>query len=148
MTAAHGDRQGVETWRGVAYPWLCDSMGHVNVQFYGTLYDGAGWHFLSLLGPYSELTPQRLGWADVRQLIEYKREVRAGTLLVVRTKLVRLGTKSVEYRHEMFDSERGTLHSTSQVVTVLFDLEARRAAPLGDAIRARAAALPMVEDAA
>jgi acyl-CoA thioester hydrolase len=147
MTTASGGRQGIETWRGVAYPWLCDSMGHVNVQFYGTLYDGAGWHFLSLLGPYSELTPQRMGWADVRQLIEYQREVRAGTLLVVRTKLVRVGTKSVEYRHEMFDSERGTLHSTSQVVTVLFDLEARRAAPLTDAIRARAADLPMIGDA-
>ena len=132
---------GIETYRGVAYPWLCDSMGHVNVQFYGTLYDGAGWHFLSRLGPYSELTPLKQGWADVRALVEYKREVRAGTLLVIRTRLLRIGTKSVEYLHEMTDAELGTVHSTSAVVTVLFDLEARRAVPLGDAIRARCAAL-------
>lgn len=132
---------GIETYRGVAYPWLCDGMGHVNVQFYGTLYDGAGWHFLSVMGPYTELTPLDLGWADVRQLMEYKHEVRAGTLLVIRTKLLRVGNKSVEYLHEMHDVERGTLHSTSAVVTVLFDLKARRAVPLSDAIRTRCAKL-------
>jgi acyl-CoA thioester hydrolase len=132
---------GIETYRGVAYPWLCDSMGHVNVQFYGTLYDGAGWHFLSMMGPFAELSPQGMGWADVRQLIEYRREVRAGTLLVIRTRLLRVGTRSVEYRHAMHDAERGTLHSTNDVVTVLFDLGARRAAPLTDAIRERCARL-------
>lgn len=132
---------GVETFRGVAYPWLCDSMGHMNTQFYATLFDGAGFHFLSLLGPYAELTPQHLGWADVRQVIEYKHEVRAGTLLVVRTELLRVGGKSVEYLHRLSSTETGALHATSQLVTVLFDLEQRRAAPLLDSIRQRAASL-------
>jgi acyl-CoA thioester hydrolase len=128
---------GIETYRGVAYPWLCDGMGHVNVQFYGTLYDGASWHFLSKVAPAAELGPNGLGWADVRQLIEYKREVQSGTLLVVRTRLVRLGTKSVEYAHGLHDAEDGVLYSTNATVTVLFDLEARRAAPLTEAMRAR-----------
>ena len=132
---------GIETYRGVAYPWLCDAMGHMNTQFYSTLYDGAAFHFLALIAPNSELEPRRLGWADVRQVTEYKHEVRAGSLLVIATRLTRLGTSSITYLHEMRNTETGLLHSTSELVTVLFDLEARRAAPLHPEARARAEAL-------
>ncbi len=130
-----------ETYRGVAYPWHCDSMGHMNTQFYAALYDGASFHFLSLLAPYGELQQSDRGWADVRQVIEYKKEIRAGSLLVVRTSLKRLGTKSVEYLHELRNAETDALHSTSEQITVLFDLARRAAAPLDDAIRRRGAAL-------
>ena len=134
----------VETYRGVAYPWQCDAMGHMNTQFYSALYDGAGFHFLAMLGPNAELAPaDALGhacaWA--RQLIEYKHEVTAGALLLVRTMLTRLGTKSVEYRHEIRNAETDRLHSSSEQVTVLFDLKRRQAAPLDEAIRRRAAAM-------
>jgi len=131
----------VETYRGVAYPWNCDSMGHMNTQFYAALYDGASFHFLSLLAPYSALKETGLGWADVRQVIEYKHEVRSGSLLLVKTGLRRLGNKSVEYRHELLNAETGALHSTSAQVTVLFDLNRRQAAPLTEEIRQRGAAL-------
>ncbi len=133
--------RAVETYRGVAYPWHCDSMGHMNTQFYSALYDGAGFHFLSMLAPYNELQKAGMGWADVRQLIEYKHEVPAGALLLVRTTLKRLGNKSIEYLHELRNVETDLLHSTSEQVTVLFDLKKRAAAPLDDAIRARGAAL-------
>jgi acyl-CoA thioester hydrolase len=139
------DKKGpVETYRGVAYPWHCDSMGHMNTQFYAALYDGASFHFLSMLAPYNELKEGGLGWADVRQTIEYKHEVRAGSLLVVRTALRRLGNKSVEYRHEIHNAETGDLHSTSEQITVLFDLNARAAAPLTEEIRHRGAALGII----
>ena len=52
-----------------------------------------------------------------------------------------IGNKSVEYRHQISNSETDELHSTSDQVTVLFDLEHRRAAPLTDQIRQRAADL-------
>jgi acyl-CoA thioester hydrolase len=133
--------QSVETYRGVAYPWNCDTMGHMNTQFYAALYDGASFHFLSMLAPYGELKKSGFGWADVRQLIEYKHEVPAGSLLMVRTTLRRLGNKSVEYLHELHNAETDLLHSTSEQVTVLFDLTKRAAAPLDVAIHRRAAAL-------
>src|SRR5258705_12314109 len=93
--------QARRAYRGVAYPWHCDAMGHMNTQFYSALYDGPGFHFLAMLGPNAELAPAGLGWADVRQLIEYKHEGAAGALPVVRTTLIRLGNKSGEYRHEI-----------------------------------------------
>lgn len=131
----------IETFRGVVYPWHCDAMGHMNTQFYAGLYDGATLHFLASLCPGPTLRAAGHGWADVRQLIEYKREAVAGDLLVVRTTLMRLGTKSIEYLHALVNAETRELHATSAQVTVLFDLTQRRAVPLTDAIRTRAMSL-------
>jgi acyl-CoA thioester hydrolase len=131
----------VETYRGVVYPWHCDTMGHMNTQFYTAIFDSASMHILSRLAPYVELEKRSFGWADVRQTIEYKREARAGALVFVRTALKRIGTKSVEFLHELLNAETDTLHATSENVAVLFDLKARKAAALDDATRARAAAL-------
>jgi acyl-CoA thioester hydrolase len=125
----------VETFRGVVYPWQCDGMGHMNTQFYSALYDGATLHFLARLCPQAELKKLNYGWADVQQLIRYKSELVAGDLPVVCTSLIRMGNKSIEYRHQLCDAETGRVHSTSEQVTVLFDLERRASAPLSDAIR-------------
>jgi acyl-CoA thioester hydrolase len=53
----------------------------------------------------------------------------------------RLGTKSVSYIHEMRNVESDLVHSTSEQVTVLFDLKARKAIELDEEIRERARAL-------
>jgi acyl-CoA thioester hydrolase len=132
---------GIETYRGVAHPWQCDTMGHMNTRFYAAIYDDASFQFLARLAPSGPLKESGLGWADVRQLIEYKHEVASGALLLVRTLLKRLGRTSVEYRHELRDAETDRLHSSSDQVTVLFDLAARAAAPLDEAMRQRGAAL-------
>jgi acyl-CoA thioester hydrolase len=127
----------IDTYRGVVYPWQCDCMGHMNTQFYCGIFDAASFHMLSRLGPYTELAPLGQGWADVKQTIEYRHETRAGALVHVRSVLVRVGNKSVEFRHRMLDSETEALHATSENVTVLFDLEARKAVALSDPIRSR-----------
>ena len=116
-------------------------MGHMNTRFYAAIYDDASFHFLARLAPSRAQKESGLGWADVRQLIEYKQEVAGGALLLVRTVLKRLGRTSVEYRHELHDAETDLLHSTSEQVTVRFDLAARKAAPLDEEIRRRGAAL-------
>jgi acyl-CoA thioester hydrolase len=131
----------METHRGVVYPWLCDSMGHMNTQFYAAMYDQATFHFLSALAPYATLAASGRGWADVRQVVEYKQEARAGALVLIRSTVTRLGTKSVTYIHEMRNVETDVVHSTSEQVTVLFDLKARKAIEIDEAIRERARAL-------
>lgn len=131
----------IETQRGIAHPWLCDSFGHMNTRHYAAMFDDASFHLLGALAGQGELLRQRRGWADVRHTHEFRHEVRAGTLLVIRSAVARLGTKSVTYRHEMRDPETGTLHATSEMVSVLFDLDGRVALPLTDAIRERARAL-------
>ena len=132
----------VETYRGVAYPWLCDSMGHMNTQHYAAMYDSAVFHLLAMISAApEEMATRKLGWADVRQVIEYRKEVRSGALLVIRSGVVRIGNKSVEHRHEMHGAFGDVLHSTLEGVTAFFDLEKRAAAPLEDWIREKASAL-------
>jgi len=110
-------------------------MGHMNTQFYSALFDGATLHALSLLASSDELAAAGLGWADVRQLIEYKDEVRSGTLLIVRTSFIRCGRTSISYRHELAGAETKIVHATSEQTTVLFDLERRKATELGTLMR-------------
>lgn len=131
----------IETGRAVAHPWLCDQMGHLNTRHYAAIFDDASFHFLGRIAPRAEQAAANRGWADVKLTIEFAHEVALGTVLVVRTALIRLGTKSLTYRHELRDGETDALHATCESVTVLFDLERRAAAPFEGELRARADAL-------
>ncbi len=61
---------------GVAYPWLCDSMGHMNTQHYCALFYGATFHFLALMGGPRHLKESQRGWVDAKQTIEYRLGIR------------------------------------------------------------------------
>ncbi len=128
----------IVTHLGVVYPWFCDSMGHMNTQHYAAMYDAATFHFLSALAPYAAMEAAGRGWADIKQTIEYKHEARAGALVTITTRPIRVGGKSVTFLHEMRGTETQDLHSTCENVTVLFDLKARKAIPLDEAVHAAA----------
>jgi acyl-CoA thioester hydrolase len=128
----------IETYRNAIYPWQCDSMGHLNTQFYCAIFDASSFHLLARLVPFSEIQARQCGWADVKITIEYKHETRAGALVYVKSRLTRMGAKAIEYHHELYNTETGALHATADVVTVLFDMTARKALPVDDAMRARA----------
>lgn len=139
----------VETYRGVAYPWQCDSMGHLNTQFYVAMYDTATLHFLEMLADAPQERKRKgLGWADIRQIIEYKHELRAGELVVVTSGLTRIGTKSVHFTHWMRNAIGDELHSTMESITARFDLGKRRAVPLSPALKANAARYAVQSDGA
>ena len=125
-----------ETFRGVAHPWLCDSFGHLNTRHHMAMFDDAGFHFLHMLEMLApDARSDRLGWADVSLNVGLSDEVPLGRLVVLRTALLKLGRSSVTYRHEMRSGDDDRLHSAQEVITVRFDLEARKAVPLPEAIR-------------
>lgn len=129
----------IETFRGVAHPWLCDAFGHLNTRNYVGMFDDASFHFFSALGaPMIELQKDHKGWADVRAELEFREEVPLGRLVIVHTGVLKLGRTSITYRHEMRDADADRLHATMQTVTVHFDLRARKAIPLPDTLRSRA----------
>ncbi|MEZ5924115.1 MAG: acyl-CoA thioesterase [Hyphomicrobiaceae bacterium] len=131
----------IETYRNTIYPWQCDNMGHMNTQFYCGIFDAASFHLLSRLAHFSEIQARDQGWADVKITIEYKLETHSGALVYVKSRLTRLGSKAIEYHHELYNTETGALHATADVVTVLFDQVARKALPLDETMRERARAL-------
>jgi acyl-CoA thioester hydrolase len=81
------------------------------------------------------------GWADARHIIEYRRELKAESLLRVSSGIVRVGRTSLTYRHLMHGVPDAAEHATMEVVTVFFDLAARAAVPLPEAVRTAAQGL-------
>ena len=132
----------IETFRGVAHPWLCDVFEHLNTRHQMAMFDDAGFHLLHAIGPdAASLAADRKGWADVRLEVDLAHEVPKGALVVVRSHVVKLGRSSVTHHHAMHGLDDDRVHSRLQVVTVFFDLEARKAAALPDLVRERAATL-------
>ena len=96
--------RGIVTHAGVAHPWMCVAMGHLNVRYYVAMVDASSFQLLGrIAGPEDAGTG--LGWADIRMEIDYKHETAAGALITVFSHVEKLGVSSLVYLHEM----RGTL---------------------------------------
>ncbi len=126
------------TYRGVVYPWECDSMGHLTVRNYMGMFDDAYWHLLHEIGfDMDFINEKKIGWADVHHDIDYLRELVQGDLLVIESKPVRLGNKSLVSQLEMKEINSGEICARLTVTSVQFDLAKRCAIPLLDVIRER-----------
>lgn len=126
----------IETFRGVVFPWHCDMMGHLATQHYMPLFDGAIYHLLGTLAPIIETEGETpLGWADVRHIIDYMDEIRAGDLLVLRSVVLKVGKSSITHRTYLCRAQSLKVCSILEGVTARFDLRTRKSVPLADSIR-------------
>lgn len=135
--------QSLVTYVGVAHPWMCDIMGHMNVRHYAAMFDDASFQLLGHIAGAESLADTSRGWADVRSEVEYKHETRAGALLTIRSRVVRAGRSSLTFDQVMSGSLDGVVHAVNRTVSVRFDLVGRRAVALDADMLARAAALQM-----
>lgn len=125
-----------ETFRGVAHPWLCDAMGHMNTRHHCGMFDDALMHFLAMLGyRFSWVQERQEGWVDVQLDMSLHAEVRAGSLLRIASAVEKVGNSSLTVQHRMTDAETDILLATMRSVTVYLDLKTRRSRPLPAAIR-------------
>jgi acyl-CoA thioester hydrolase len=124
------------TYRGTVYPWHCDHMGHMNVMWYVGKFDEATWQLFALIGlSRSRLSRDGAGMAGLEQHIEYKRELRAGDLVTIRSAVLEVKEKVIRFRHEMTNDETGELAASTSLVVVYFDLAARESKPLPPDVR-------------
>ena len=130
----------IETFRGVAFPWHCDQMGHLTTSRYVEMFDVAGYHLLHRIG-LTACPEAAIGLADVRQEIDYKSEVPLGGLVVIQSSILKVGRSSLRARHNMTSVDGDLLHAVMEVVTVRFDLTERKSMPFPAEIATRAAAL-------
>jgi acyl-CoA thioester hydrolase len=119
------------SYRGIAHPWLCDRLGHLNTRNYVGALDDAIQHYFALLGHHVD---ERTGWADVAQNISYQREIPAGALFHVDAAITRLGNKSISYRQRIILTAENQIAAVCDAVSVLFDLTARAALPVPESI--------------
>ena len=129
----------IVTYRGVVYPSQCDHMGHMNVASYVAKFDEATWQLFLAVG----LTPSRIrdtnrGMAGVEQHIEYKRELRPGDVVTIRSGVLEVGEKSIRFAHRMNNDDTGELAASTVLTAVHLDLVARRSCALPEDVKARA----------
>ena len=124
----------IKTYFGVAHPWLCDVMGHMNTRYYAAMFDDASAQYLGAIGWSSNDAVERgIGWAHVHGEIQYKQEVLAGAHVAIESGTVSIGTKSLTMYSEMRDVKTGALHGTIRSVMAHFDLKARQAIKIPEA---------------
>lgn len=127
-------------YKGTAHPWFCDVMGHMNIRHFMTMFDEAAYHLLFQVFGWSgnQDSSAGVGWADVRHVVEYQAEVRAGDLLEIRGCIAKVGTKSITIRYEMFNLANDELTATLECMCVLLDLKSRKSVALSDKFRQQA----------
>lgn len=130
------------TYRGAVYPWHCDHMGHMNVMWYVGKFDEATWHLFASLG----LSPAFLresgrGMAAVEQSIAYRRELHAGDIVSVYSRVLEIKDKAIRFEHEMRKDDTGELAATTVLTALHLDTAARKACSFPQDIRQRAGAL-------
>jgi acyl-CoA thioester hydrolase len=132
----------METYRGVVYPWHCDHMGHMNVMWYTGKFDEATWALFSALGiTPSYMRERNLGMVAVEQTVSYRRELLAGDVVFVRSRMLEVREKVLKFSHEMVNAETGEIAAASILTGVHFDRSARRACPMPEEVAERARAL-------
>lgn len=120
-----------ETHRSMLYPSMCDAQGHLNTAGYMQIFDSAIFQVMFCLG-YSiqDCEEKHIGWADVTHNIEYRKELRAGWPIFVRSQAIEFGRKSLTTQHEMYVVGSFEAAATLKAKTVQFDLKRRIAVEL------------------
>jgi acyl-CoA thioester hydrolase len=128
----------VATYRGTVYPHQCDHMGHMNVMWYASKFDEACWQLLSTYGlTASRMRRQGIAMAAVEGHIVYKKELRAGDVISVRSEILDVGNKSVRMAHQMRNDDTGDVVASMIIVAVHLDAVSRKACPLPADVRER-----------
>ena len=133
--------QNPVTYRGVVYPWQCDHMGHMNVMWYTSKFDEATWNLFFAIG----ITPtyirqKRHGMAGLQQNVAYKKELAAGDVVSVRSRILEVREKVIRFEHELINDDTQEIAATCELTVVHLDLVARKALPFPAEIAARARA--------
>lgn len=108
--------------------WI-DFNGHLNMAFYGVLFDfgcSFGFDTLGLGDSYRTETPYTSMTADFR--IRYIREVMLGDRVRSSFQVLKVGPKSFHFLQELYHVD-GWLSATSETLNLNVDATARRVAP-------------------
>ena len=125
-----------KTYQGTIYPWNCDHMGHMNVQYYVAKFDEAIWNLFSYLG----LTPAYLrenkrGMVALEQHIKYYKEVLAGDNIYIQSEITEIKEKIIRIKHIMFNLESREMVSETEITGLHIDTELRKGIPFPEFVK-------------
>ena len=118
------------TARGVVRPSHCDHMGHMNVMWYTSRFDEATWHLFQHLGiTPSYIRENRRGMAGVQQDTRYMHELFAGDLITIRSRVLEIREKVIQFYHEMRNEETQAVVATTTLTAVHLNRKTRKSCP-------------------
>jgi acyl-CoA thioester hydrolase len=111
----------------------------MSAMWYVEKFDEASWKLLAGLGLTAErFRRERIGMASVDQRIEYRRELRAGDLVTIRSSVLDVTEKSITVVHEMRNDETGEVAAATILRGIHFDTTIRKTRALPSDVRERA----------
>lgn len=131
-----------QTARSAFKPGDVDPLGRPPLSAYVHVFSAANAHVLAGFG----MTPAYMrqtqhGFSTFEFQLALEDGARPGDDVVVRSALLHLGTSSMRLLHVMTEARTGRRVATLEQLGVHFDQQARRPAPLPDALRTRAEAV-------
>jgi acyl-CoA thioester hydrolase len=121
----------IEMARNTVRAWQCDHLGHMNVQFYIARLADAGMLAMNGLGlTVKEADARRINAATVSQKLEYRRELRAGDLIAIESRILEQAGKKLRLAHRLRNVVSGDICFEAEVLYVGIDLDARRSVDL------------------
>ena len=123
--------------KSVAHPWMCDILGHMPTRHYVAMFDDSAYHmFYTVFGwTGSSDAENKIAWADVQHVIDYKAEVSVGDILEIDSKLTKIGNKSITILYEMKNLGNNEVAATLKCICVLFDLHTRKSVEISEELR-------------
>jgi acyl-CoA thioester hydrolase len=114
-------------------------MDHMNVMWYVGKFDEATWHLFASIGATrAYMRDAGCVFGAVQQNITYKKELVAGDIVEVRSRVLEIRDKVIRFEHEMVNGTTGEVCARCEQTTVHIDATARRAKPFPDAMRTAA----------
>ena len=107
-----------------------DSMGHMNVMWYTHLFGRAACGLFELVGMDRVYFKEgRFGSFALAQFFRYKKEVRVGEHVTLRTRLLARSDKQLHVMHFMIKGDDHVLAATGEFLAAHIDMRTRRTSP-------------------
>lgn len=140
--APEDDAGFVPSGQRVVQPWEIGNDGRLSWQHLVHHFSGAGLHACRAAGMTPKyLRDNRRGYSTFELDVAIEALPRAGDRIAVRSGILQVGKSSIRFLHRMVDARTGKRLASMGQFGVHFDLEARRPAPLPDALREAATEL-------
>ena len=140
--APASDAGFVPSGRRVVQPWEIGNDGMLSWQHLVHHFSGAGLYACRAAGMTPKyLRDNRRGYSTFELDVTIEALPRAGDRIAVRSGILQVGKSSIRFLHRMVDARTGKRLASMGQFGVHFDLEARRPAPLPDALREAANSL-------
>jgi acyl-CoA thioester hydrolase len=93
-----------ETYRSAVAAWECDVMGHLTIAYYFDRFGDAAWSLIERLAPG---LPPAAAWRSREVLVRYKKELRAGDGMAIRSGVIAAEGDGVVLGHELLETGAG-----------------------------------------